>query len=521
LTIKELTPYKYFSIIIFLLYSTIHSQQLIDLDKLKKEGVKTIIPLQISYKQNLLEKDSLETIKTLLKLSQQTRIKLDYGAAFNYVGEALFLSEQLNDTLLMAETHEEYGILNYLFKQDNAAGTNLKKSHHYFLSLFNKNEIPPSRLYKSYYNLILYYQRIENKEVLVSYIDSCKILAKRHQLDDSYEIYLNEKQASVLKWKGQFRNSIILLNKSIIELEKSDPNNSFLIILYGSLANIYNTLEDYENAILYFNKSIQTQDQYGEHTFYKSFIHTSYASLLYKTGNHKDAYTNLQAAKKIGDKYLNPRNEDNQNFLTLKDHYRDQLDESNQQINLQRLELSHNKQEILRFRIILTAFIFLVITLGIFIFFKIKSNKQQLKQEASENEIATKNKELTDNILHLIEKEEIIDTLKNHLKQISKESNTKSLLKSIDKQSESLWNSFNQRFTVQNKDFYKRLQKQAPNLSASELKLCALIKLNFTGQEMAYLLGISLGSVHVARHRLRKKINLDRKMNLTTFIASI
>ncbi|WP_139957388.1 helix-turn-helix transcriptional regulator [Flavicella sediminum] len=509
----------YFNIFILLFCTTIQSQQLINLEKLKEDGLKTTKKLEISYEKNRLEKDSRETIKTLVKLSQQNRIALDYGAAFNYAGEALFLAEQLKDTLLMAKTHEEYGILNYLFKQDNAAGNNLKKSHQYFLQ--QKNKLSPKRFYKSYYNLILYYQRIEEKKLLASYIDSCELVATQYKLDASYQIYLNEKRASILKWKGQFRNSINLLNKSIVELEQKEPDNSFLIILYGSLAHIYNTLEDYKNAILYFKKSIQTRDQFGEHTFYKSYIQSSYASLLFKTENYKEAYINLQAAKKITDAYLNPRNEDTQSFLTLKDRYRDQLDESNEQINLQRLDLSQKEQKILRFRIIIGLILFIVLTASLLIYFKSRTKKHQQEQEASEKEMASKNKELTSNILQLIEKEQIIDTLKKHLKQISKESSTKSLLKSIDKQSESLWNSFNQRFTAQNKDFYERLQKKAPNLSASELKLCALIKLNFTGQEMAYLLGISLGSVHVARHRLRKKINLERKMNLTTFISSI
>ena len=64
-------------------------------------------------------------------------------------------------------------------------------------------------------------------------------------------------------------------------------------------------------------------------------------------------------------------------------------------------------------------------------------------------------------------------------------------------------------------------KKKVPDLSAADLKVCALIKLNFTGKEMSHLLGISLGSVHVARHRLRKKMNLNRSDNLTNYINSI
>ncbi|MCK0189955.1 hypothetical protein [Arenibacter sp. F20364] len=98
---------------------------------------------------------------------------------------------------------------------------------------------------------------------------------------------------------------------------------------------------------------------------------------------------------------------------------------------------------------------------------------------------------------------------------------TRTLLKSIEKRSVNLWDDFNNRFLSQNEGFYQRLLEKVPDLSSADLKICALIKLNFSGKEMAYLLGISLGSVHVARHRLRKKMDIRREINLSTYINSI
>ena len=98
---------------------------------------------------------------------------------------------------------------------------------------------------------------------------------------------------------------------------------------------------------------------------------------------------------------------------------------------------------------------------------------------------------------------------------------TKKILTAIAKRSGNLWEVFNARFVNLNENFYERLQAKVPDLSSTDLKICALIKLNFTGKEMSYLLGISLGSVHVARHRIRKKLNLERDVNLTCYINSI
>ena len=55
-------------------------------------------------------------------------------------------------------------------------------------------------------------------------------------------------------------------------------------------------------------------------------------------------------------------------------------------------------------------------------------------------------------------------------------------------------------------------------LKQTDLKICALVKLNFPSKDMAKLLGISVESVHTSRHRLRKKLGLERNDNLEEFI---
>ncbi len=75
-------------------------------------------------------------------------------------------------------------------------------------------------------------------------------------------------------------------------------------------------------------------------------------------------------------------------------------------------------------------------------------------------------------------------------------------------------------FEKVNSSFFQRLKNQFPDLTQSDLKLCALISLNLSMKEMAELMGISPESVKMARHRLRKKLNLVTEENLTEFLAS-
>ncbi|MEM6380985.1 MAG: helix-turn-helix transcriptional regulator, partial [Bacteroidota bacterium] len=67
--------------------------------------------------------------------------------------------------------------------------------------------------------------------------------------------------------------------------------------------------------------------------------------------------------------------------------------------------------------------------------------------------------------------------------------------------------------------FYRHLKEKFPKLTQGDLKLCALIKLNFSSKDVAKLMGISVESVHTTRYRLRKKLGLQREDNLTEYIA--
>jgi DNA-binding CsgD family transcriptional regulator len=85
---------------------------------------------------------------------------------------------------------------------------------------------------------------------------------------------------------------------------------------------------------------------------------------------------------------------------------------------------------------------------------------------------------------------------------------------SIDKD----WEDFRLQFEQVHQGFFKQLKDQCPELSTSELKLCALIKLNLSMKETPTILGISPESVKTARYRLRKKLQLSHEENLIDFI---
>lgn len=488
----------------------------------------TLVVLKKHHKEVLEKKDTHQIAKTLISISELERVKLDFSAAFNTAGEALFLAKEKGDHFLIAKAHEELGILSYLYKQDNEAGNNFTKAKQYYTICYRQGKIGLQNLYQAYYNELLYYQRIRNNELLKSYIDSCYTIGKKAYKNGLFTAYLDEKKSSILERENKMDEAIQLLQNAAKTIEKLDPksstakiNNSFLIIVYGRIGNLYNKLQQYDLAKTYFEKSVEIDDVTGENTFYKSFVYSNYSELLAKQGDYKGAFQNQQKANQINYTYLNPRNDENQGFLTVKNQYWNQLNKKNSLIAKQNLELAQRNQELLRFRILFIVTAFIIISFGFVIHSRIKFLKHQKREQNTKELLDIKNNELTISTLQLIEKEKVVTSLRDYIKKSDASSNAKPFLKAIENRTESLWDAFNNRFISQNEGFYERLQKQVPNLSAADLKICALIKLNFSGKEMAYLLGISLGSVHVARHRLRQKMNLSRDTNLTNFINSI
>ena len=153
---------------------------------------------------------------------------------------------------------------------------------------------------------------------------------------------------------------------------------------------------------------------------------------------------------------------------------------------------------------------------------------KQLAEKQLQQDLEFRHKELLTYTLNLVQKNNLMENLREGIQELlattdkdSKIQLTK-LIKVIDYslESEKDWDEFRMYFEKVNSSFFQRLKNQFPDLTQSDLKLCALISLNLSMKEMAELMGISPESVKMARHRLRKKLNLVTEENLTEFLAS-
>jgi DNA-binding CsgD family transcriptional regulator len=257
------------------------------------------------------------------------------------------------------------------------------------------------------------------------------------------------------------------------------------------------------------------------------------AFCLNKQKRYADAYQVLRESKELYDNTFSTKSYQNAGLLGIRNMYQEELEERDKIILERDKELIQQKAKVLTIQMVFLTFFSIIIVALLFRYMKLQRRKfktekeqQQLKaavaQEQNRALVDLKNKEITSFTLRLIDKESIISEM---IQSINEHAPANiGLLKSVKHKttgSIKLWEEFDKRFVDVNKGFYEKLKANFPDLTPTELKHCALIKLKFSAKEMAQLLNISINGVNTSRYRIRKKLKLEREANLTTVIGGL
>lgn len=152
----------------------------------------------------------------------------------------------------------------------------------------------------------------------------------------------------------------------------------------------------------------------------------------------------------------------------------------------------------------------------------------RLRNDKLRTEVNLKSQALTSSAMNLIQKNQLLNNVKNTLKAIPKEEGVDKnlqtklnrLVKSIDKDlaGGEEWSQFADNFDQVHGNFITRLKERYPALTPQEIKFSAYIRMNLNTKEIANLLSISVRGVEIGRYRVRKKLALERKDNLSDFL---
>ncbi len=155
---------------------------------------------------------------------------------------------------------------------------------------------------------------------------------------------------------------------------------------------------------------------------------------------------------------------------------------------------------------------------------------ERLKNDKLQIKILSKDKELVNNTLQVVKKNKMLNGIIHKLKDINVDSFDESTKFQFSKLNKSIvrevntdksWKDLEKHIKNVHFDFLKRLKEKYPTISPRELDLCTYLLMNMSTKEIAEIMNISSGGVEVSRYRLRKKIGLNKKENLTGFLMSI
>lgn len=496
-------------------------------------------PTAISYYEKAIENlIAIKEYHTIYKLYIKIA-KLYQNSEF----ESKWSIDAMNKALKYAETIKEPNIYNDI---------NLAYGDIYFSQ--NKYDLS-----EKYYNEILKNDIDKNtiRPISIALTSKANILIKQEKYDDAMymidsSLYLcirdfnDSLQVINYSYKAQIYDSLNMFEDAEKYYQQSAKLAYSIKDYHNCAKNMFNLAhlnqrnKDYDNAIVIFNTLCDSAVKFRMFNFcYQSYYQLSqcYASLgqyenAYKLFNRYDIYHDSSYLIKEEEKINELRNSYLLS-LNVKELKAKEIEEEN---------LKNSKSEWNLF--ILVIIVLTMIPLTFIILYstnkstfhknKVTSYEQQLKIDKIENDLMEyqlkNNRELTMKLaMQLKSYIETINPIKDELKvaielpEEEQKNKIKNIYHNIQNNIQIFHNTenLNKQINAIYKDFLDRLDTKYPGLTKADKKLCTMLYINMSSKEIAAMTNTTVRTVETSRYRLRRKFNLTRDEDIVNFLQKI
>jgi len=237
--------------------------------------------------------------------------------------------------------------------------------------------------------------------------------------------------------------------------------------------------------------------------------------IYYNEGHFREAYEALMA---FAETYTRQHN--SQNIVELSKLISNMEIERNEQEHLRREEQYQRQQEHNRLITIyyaLSIIILLIVGLLLHSRYRLERRNRELQRAKTEQELNHKNEIIKIQKLQQYQEQNNIDKLSEELGKIAMLGNQREMQNQLrhiihrlqnNTKSGNAWAEVEMTLAGGNNAFYENLLKDFPNLTKNERKLCLFIHMKMSTKEISDITHQSLGSINVARSRLRQKFGL-------------
>lgn len=412
-----------------------------------------------------------------------------FNNALTYFDESLAIYEQLQNQRWIGILKNGVGIV-YLQIKDNEKGVEYLMDA---LTIFEKNGmeratgIPISNLAEQYYD------------------------------NGQYEIAM------------QYYQKALAISKKFKEVKGQ-------AISYANLGLGLRQLKQYDESIASTKRGLDIAKKYQYNKLIVDFS-KDLAETYKETGDYKLSVEYYAAYNELSDSLLG--NEVKQEVDALQKAYEKEKKEKEKAAQEQEIiALKQTKQISLFANVGILAFLIFSGTFLWLFFSRNKAKRQlieaelknkELEKERLEKELNFKTQDLTNFALDISRKNDFAQRLHDRL-EVLMDSKPEEIKEKARKLYFLVANhlkinedakQFQMNIDTVNQDFYNKLNEQFPELTVNEKQLCGLIRLNLSTKDIASIKNISPKSVEMGRYRLRKKLKLDPKVDITDFMQKL
>ena len=505
---------------------------------------------------------------SVFNLLSSSYLEEDNKKVYSYAQQAVVCAEKSNN---QAEMAAAYKLLYYYHSdvgQKIEALDYLLKSQVLFEAVGNKKQ---SSFILN--NLGLFYKEDRVYDKAVDYFIQCTKLMKEHDFRTHlYKVYTNI--AITYSEMKAYNDALKYLNLAVEECRRQNKQVSALI--NNTFGSVYLKLEQNDKALTYFEQAITFNGNEHRLGCAKAFLEIGKIQII--KDQYDKAFESLKKAKSIINS-LNTINERTtlelylfqleaakKNHRKATEHFntytilKDSLFDLKKYEITQKMKLEFDverkekaillleKENLIQMQqqkvsiAMLIIIAFLLGSIGLRYYYSLqlmKKEKQvvitkealtnsekimlQKEKEKIERELKFKQKELTNFALHLTQKNEFLEVIEKELNGFKFNSKDNAKLRGLLFElrqrniAEHELDSFQKRAEVLNSQFRQHLIEKFPTLSKNEVRLVIFLNIGLSSKEIATINQVSEGAVKMARHRLRKKLNLDSAIDLADF----
>ncbi|TMM57240.1 tetratricopeptide repeat protein [Maribacter algarum] len=336
---------------------------------------------------------------------------------------------------------------------------------------------------------------------------------------------------SIYKEQGKYDEAIKHLKQA---LQMKDAENSGInkANYLAELGYTYALKGDFDNGFDKLNTAVDLADSIKVGNELQAAL--QYRALAYeKNGELQNSVRDLKRSQKVKDSLFSLAKA--KQIDELQTSYETEKKES--EIALQQFEINtlNEKAKVDKLTKGLYAggmFTFLTVSGLLFFSFRQRMKKNRIEREKQEEiykqEIEHKKKELASQTLHLVQKNtfiqelmENLENIKNSPEKFKMEFRRIVMLLKKENASDKDWEVFKTYFAEVHNDFDQKLKTLYTDISEKEIRLAAFLRMNLTTKEIAATLNVLPDSILKSKYRLKKKLNLDKETDLTSFLNTL